>query len=76
MQKFERADFKVEEYVESENYGKLSCLRWREDSVQPSVTRSAESCYPPSPVQLYSPSRLMVCTMSSHQFRVSEKTSP
>ena len=23
MQKFERADFKVEEYVESENYGKF-----------------------------------------------------
>lgn len=76
MQKFERADFEVKEYVESENYGKfvLSPLeRGFGTTIGNALRRVLLSSYREL---RYSQSRLMVFIMNLQLSLVLEKTFP
>ena len=63
MQKFERADFEVQEYVESENYGKF-VLSPLERGFGTTIGNALEYYCPPFLEELSSQLKLMVYTMN------------
>ena len=70
MQKFERADFEVQEYVESENYGKFVLSPLERGFGTTIGMRFAGSCFHPYREPQYSPSRLMAYTTNLHLSQV------